>query len=346
MNQMGKTGEKDHERLKQAEKPGFSAPKRRHLPSLGSFATFEVAAKHLSFTQAASELFVTQVAVSQQIRGLEKALGCRLFLRKRKGMELTPEGETLLEAVSRGLDTFSDAIFRIGNKAERSQITIAGTHAGIMHFMKPVTDSFREKHPDIRFTLLASDENDRLQDFEEVDLSFICGNERTEIGRNPIRLFPEIVDPVCAPSYLETIGKIRSPDELAGVSLMELHRMHWSSEAISWYPVAWRDWFHLHVPSVDEPEPDFVTNSYNTLIDAALGGDGVILGWRHLVQHLVQQGRLVRLLDCPLDTGRSYYMKVNQEADGNPIVQMFIDHLKREIERFPVLQGGSLQGEG
>lgn len=66
--------------------------KRRYLPSLGSFATFEVAAKHLSFTLAAKELNVTQGAVSQQIRLLERALDTALFLRRRNALELTAEG--------------------------------------------------------------------------------------------------------------------------------------------------------------------------------------------------------------------------------------------------------------
>ena len=67
-------------------------PKRRYLPSLGSLATFEVAAKHLSFTLAGTELNITQGAISQQIRGLEKALDVTLFVRKHNSLELTPRG--------------------------------------------------------------------------------------------------------------------------------------------------------------------------------------------------------------------------------------------------------------
>lgn len=84
--------------------------RRRHLPSLGTLATFEVAAKHLSFTLAARELNITQGAVSQQMRLLEKALEIDLFLRKHNALELTPAGSDLFGAVAAGLDRISGGI--------------------------------------------------------------------------------------------------------------------------------------------------------------------------------------------------------------------------------------------
>lgn len=309
------------------DKAGKRPPKRRYLPSLGSFATFEVAAKHLSFTLAANELHVSQAAVSQHIRGLEKALDCQLFRRKRNGMALTPEGETLLAAVTQGLDRLSDGIARIGGPADSRTVTVAGTHAGVSHFIKPLTDAFRRDHPGVRFTLLASDENQGLQDFDEVDIAVLCGNERSAIGDTLIPLFPEVVDPVCAPAYLETAGPFDSPEDLARATLMELHRLHWSSDAIAWHPLGWRDWFRRHLPHLDPPEPDLVTNSYGTLIEAALDGQGVILGWRHLVRAAVAQGRLVRMFDLPLDTGRTYYLKLRPDAERNPGVEAFVAFL-------------------
>lgn len=312
-------------------------PKRRHLPSLGSFATFEVAAKHLSFTLAAQELNVTQAAVSQQIRGLETALDCRLFQRKRNRMELTAEGRLLLEAATRGLDMFADAIVRIGRTVDRRSITVSATHAATTHFLHALADAHRAEHPEIRFTLLASDENDALQDFDEVDLAFICGADRAEVGRTLIPLFPEVVDPVCAPAWLAAHGPVAAPADLARADLMELHRMHWSSDAISWRPLSWGDWFRLHAPEAEEPPPGFVTNSYAALVDAAVAGQGVILGWRHLVRRELAEGRLVRLLDHPLNTGRVYYLKINDAARDNPHVDAFVARLRAEVAADPAL---------
>lgn len=70
--------------------------RRRHLPSLGVLATFEVAAKHLSFTLAAKELNITQGAVSQQIRLLERALDVELFVRRHNALDLTPRAMAFL----------------------------------------------------------------------------------------------------------------------------------------------------------------------------------------------------------------------------------------------------------
>lgn len=308
--------------------PARRSPKRRYLPSLGSFATFEIAAKHRSFTLAASELNVTQAAISQQIRALEKALDCQLFIRKHNAMELTAEGATLLEAVGRGLDTLADAIFRIGQRADRQVITIASTYAAIGCYIKPLTDAYRQTCPDIRFTLLASDENDRVQDFDEVDVAMICGNERAQIGQNLIRLFPEVVDPVCSPGFLQKHGPFTAPEDLANVDLLELHQMHWSSDAISWYPLRWSDWFRHHAPEVEETAPRFLTNSYRTLVDSAVAGDGVILGWRHLVRQPFIEGKLVRIFDKPLNAGRSYFLKINPAASESQRVMDFIDYFQ------------------
>lgn len=318
--------------------PALRPPRRRHLPSLGSFATFEVAAKHLSFTLAAGELHVSQAAVSQHIRGLEKALNCQLFVRKRNGMELTAEGQILLEAVKQGLDRLSDGLFQIGQNIDSKVITVSGTYAGVAQFIKPITDSFRRRRPDIRFTLLASDENVNLPEFEEVDVAIICGNERSEIGHDLIELFPEVVDPVCSPAYLERAGPFEAPQDLARAELMELHRMHWSSDAISWYPLSWRDWFRQHCPDVEEPAPSFVTNSYTMLVEAALDGQGAILGWRHLVHKAVAQGRLVRMVNRPLDARRSYYLRIKNGSRDNPHVQAFVTHLLEEIRISPAFR--------
>lgn len=314
-------------------------PKRRHLPSLGSFATFEIAAKHLSFTLAASELHVTQAAISQHIRGLEKALGCQLFLRKHNMMELTAEGRVLLQAVTQGLDRLSDAIMQVGKDGDSRTITLSGTYAGMSHFIKPLVDAYRADHPEIQFTLLASDENDHLQDFEEVDIAIICGNERSEIGDHLTHLFSEIVDPVCSPDYLAAHGPFARPEDLLRADIMELHRLHWSSEAIGWYPLRWTDWFHHHAPEVETPTPAFVTNSYGMLVQSAIAGQGVILGWRHHVYQPLEQGKLVRLFDLPLDSGRSYYLKLKPRAREKAHIRAFVADLKARIDAIPLLHG-------
>jgi LysR family transcriptional regulator, glycine cleavage system transcriptional activator len=88
----------------------------RPLPPLGTLRTFEAVARHLSFTMAATDMALTQSAVSHQIRALEDHLGARLFQRRHRGIEMTAEGRTFLEGVRAGLDSILLATERIRNQ--------------------------------------------------------------------------------------------------------------------------------------------------------------------------------------------------------------------------------------
>ncbi|WP_341487450.1 LysR substrate-binding domain-containing protein [Pararhizobium sp. A13] len=305
--------------------------KRRYLPSLGSFATFEVAAKYLSFTLAGNELCVTQAAVSQQIRGLEKALGVILFLRKHSGLELTTEGNRLLSAVSDGLDSICDAVDEFNQPTDPPVITCSGTNAAVAYWLKPYVDRFRAAWPEVKFVLLASDEDDTLRNFDEVDISLICGNERCEVGELLYYLFPEFVEPVCSPDYLRRRGPFRDPDSLAEADLLELHRRHWTSEAIGWFPIAWNDWFNTNGFAGRASSPALVSNNYAMLVEAAIAGQGVVLGWHHLVRQLVTEGKLISLSQKPLRIDRGYYVKINKASLDKPHIQKFVDSLLAEV---------------
>ncbi|WP_138934237.1 LysR family transcriptional regulator [Roseovarius arcticus] len=295
------------------------------------FATFEVATKYLSFTQASNELHITQAAVSQQIRGLEKALGAPLFARKHNSLEWTAEGQTILAAVGASLDQICTAIDTIGNPDETALITCSGTNAAVTYWLKPFVDKFSAMHPDIRFVLLASDENDTLRNFDEVDLSLICGNERCEVGEIQYFLFPEVIEPVCSPDYQRTHGPFPEPASLFNAELLELHRKHWSPEAIGWLPITRRDWFeaqHCEAPTVP---PRIMSNSYPVLIEAALAGEGAVLGRQHLVRSHILSERLCTLTDAPLRVDRGNYLKVNKASLDRPYVQKFVDFILAEV---------------
>lgn len=297
---------------------------RRHLPSLNSFATFEIAAKHLSFTIAATELNVTQAAVSQQIKYLEKATGKQLFLRKHNALELTPEGRRLLAAITRGLDSISQAVAELTGSTEANTITCSATMAVASHWLKPLIDQFSADHPDIRFVILASDEDDALRNFEEVDVAFICGNERCEVGEELHFLFPEVVKPVCSPAFLEINGPLNTLEELANARLMHLHQKHWNSAAIGWQPITWQHWFTATGYDVEHNLPGLVSNNYELLINAAIQDQGFILGWQHIIGNELKAGRLVIAHPTPLRLERGNFLKVNGHSKDNPTVALFV----------------------
>lgn len=306
-------------------------PHRRYLPSLGSLATFEVAAKHLSFTLAATELNVTQAAISQQIRNLEKALDVTLFLRKHNDLELTAAGATLLHSVSRGLDSLCDGIGAATSSASSGVITCSGTNAVASFWFKPYIDRFRARHPETRFVLLSSDEDDSFRNHANVDLSIICGNERCNMGEELIYLFPETVQPMCSPDYLRRHGPFHHPASLIRANLLELHRKHWSDNAIGWQPYTWENWFRAMGTVLAPPEPGFVSNNYPLLLEAAANGEGIVIGWGHLIGPFVETGRLRRLMEAALEVGRGYYLKLNAATSDQPHVQAFVDFILADI---------------
>jgi len=82
----------------------------RKLPSLNSLRAFEATARHLSFTHAADELFVTQAAISHQVKGLEDYLGHRLFKRLPRNLTLTAQGAALMPVLAGAFDDIANAV--------------------------------------------------------------------------------------------------------------------------------------------------------------------------------------------------------------------------------------------
>ncbi|MFH5776757.1 LysR substrate-binding domain-containing protein [Paracoccus sp. NGMCC 1.201697] len=307
--------------------------KRRYLPSLGSFATFEVAAKHLSFTMAARELNVTQGAISQQIRLLERALGVDLFVRKRNILALTPEGISLVAAVSAGLDTISAAVSVITDDEGPETITISATDGMASFWLKPQIDSFRKSHPQVGFVILASDADDTLRNYSEVDLSILCGNERCEVGEVLHFLFPEVAQPVCTPAFLAEHGPFDEVDSLNRVNLLHLHDRHWSADAIGWQPLGWTEWFRAQGSEWAKLASSLSTNKVNLLMAATLAGEGVMLGWQHMVRAAIEEGSLVLAHPGQLTIGRGNFLNCRQKSLNRPHVAAFVSHVLASLKQ-------------
>nr|WP_010394578.1 LysR substrate-binding domain-containing protein [Paracoccus sp. TRP] len=301
--------------------------KRRYLPSLGSFATFEVAAKHLSFTLAARELNVTQGAVSQQIRLLERALDTALFIRRHNALELTPEGASLYAAVTAGLDTISAAVSVLTGDEGPRTVTISATDAMALFWLQPLIDSFRARHPEIGFVVLASDSDDTLRNYSEVDISFLCGNERCEVGEELHFLFQEIPQPVCTPAFLAEHGPFEDPDALNRVNLLHLHDRHWSADAIGWQPLGWAEWFRAQGAEWAKAPSSLSTNKVSLLMNATLRGEGVMLGWHHMVRALIDEGRLTFAHPAPITAGRGNFLNCKKKSLKRPDVAGFVEHV-------------------
>lgn len=298
---------------------------KARLPGLNGLLVFEAAARHLGFTRAAGELHVSQAAVSRQIRRLESQLGTPLFRRRHRAIELTEAGLRLRDAVAMGFGHIDGVVREIRASSQSSQIQVATTVAFATYWLMPRLNAFRQRHPGVDVRVLASDRHqDHLAD--GVDLALVCGN-REALGWRADRLFTEVVFPVCSPDYLAAHPLARF-DELPRHTLLHLDDRHW--EDIGWKPVDWALWLEQFGITYRAGHPVITFNNYPMLVEAALDGQGLALGWRHLSESLLRQGRLVRPVAEEWDFRRGYFIALREQPEPAPETTALRDWLRRD----------------
>lgn len=310
---------------------------KSRLPGLSALLTFEAAARHLSFTRAADELCVSLAAVSRQIHRLEEQLGAPLFKRKHRSVELTDTGRQLQHAVGNGFGHIAGVVDDIIGQQPPSEIMVATTVAFATYWFAPRLSQFRRCHPDVDVRVLASDRHqDMLAD--AVDLALTCGWYGTP-GWRAASLFTEVVFPVCSPGYLAR-HPIASAEGLVDHSLLHLDPRHW--EDVGWDVVDWTVWLSKFGVDYRPRHPMVTFNNYPMLVEAALAGEGVALGWRHLSEKLITEGRLVRPLVEEWDSERTYFLAIRDlpapPSDLTALREWLLESRDiREHERLPEL---------
>jgi len=260
---------------------------RTRIPrlSLDLLRGFRAAARHLSFTRAAQELFVTQGAVSREVRTLEEQLGTPLFRRINRQLQLTPAGEELLRAVDQGLAVIDAAAARIAGGAQTLGVTT--TVALASTWLVPRLQRFAARHPRIDIRLVASNEAIDLQR-EHLDLAlrYVHGDAVRPPGA---KLFDYWQFPVCAPALAADPARpLRTPADLTGHVLLDFETLLYGRP---WYD--WGQWLAAKgVPGL-KGSGWLRFSHYDQVIAAARAGSGVAVGkWPHLAGEL-RAGTLV-----------------------------------------------------
>ena len=170
----------------------------RRLPPAQALHAFEAAARHMSFTEAARELGVTQAAISQRIRLLEHRLGQPLFLRHPRGLELTDAGRALVPAVHDAFERLTSGIAEVFGAPADAPLTVRMTPGFAAHWLAPRLPAFQAAYPEV--TLRVSSAVWRSDfDLEAVDIEIRYGRGDWD-GVECERLTRERLTPVCAPS--------------------------------------------------------------------------------------------------------------------------------------------------
>lgn len=276
--------------------------------SPNSLRVFEAAARHLSFTAAAQELRSTQSAVSQQVRALEEQLGLALFERIYRGVKLTEAGHALFGSVREGFAVIERTLEVLQRQHRHPRVNILTDFSFAAYWLMPRLPQFREQHPQVDVRLIT---NQGVLDWrdQEVDVAILFCDERTLSEVPP--LFPEEVFPVCSPAFLQQHGPFESLETLARAPLLTLL----AEQQQPW--LDWPSYFQRlgNMTFVETPELTF--NNYTLLIQAAIAGQGVGLGWRGLIDPMLESGMLVALPELSVNTSGGYgLIDAQPEANG------------------------------
>lgn len=298
----------------------------RRLPPLKSLQAFEAAARWLSFSKAADELFVTPAAVSQQIKHLEVYLGVTLFHRKTRAVELTAEARTALPLVTEGFDRLAEAVERLAVDEETGLLTISSVPTFAIKWLLQRLPQFSTLYPDIDVRLDASLD---LRDFDRdgIDIGIRLG-----MGDYPnlytARIFREEISPVCSPDLLTGKNPLRCPEDLRHHRLIHVD---WGDLSVG--SPDWQMWTRAAgVEGVDlKHGPRFTVESM--AIDAAINGDGVALISHSAVARDLQAGRLVRPFDLVLATDLAYWLVCPHRHLRRAKVRVFCDWLLEEAAK-------------
>ena len=302
-------------------------PKRYNLPPLAFFQGFEAAARTLSFTKAAEELFITQSAVSRQIKALEDHLGIRLFERRPRALTLTESGQALQRISADVLERLQTATDQLRAASRTRQLAITTTTGFASLWLIPRLQRFTRLHADVDVRISATTETLNLER-SLVDLAIrYCRPE--DPPEDAVRLFGDEMVPVCAPALLRDRARpLKRPQDLARHVLL-----HYDYPGAHRLYMDWGTWLSALGLGDLNPVRALHFSQYEQMIQAALNGQGVTLGRHPLVNDLIQSGALVAPFKDAVVGSRSYFLIESSAAGGKSHVHQFVEWLLDEIKR-------------
>jgi LysR family glycine cleavage system transcriptional activator len=302
-------------------------PKRYNLPPLAFFQGFEAAARTLSFTKAAEELFITQSAVSRQIKALEDHLGIRLFERRPRSLALTENGQALHRISADVLERLQTATDQLRAASRTRQLSITTTTGFASLWLIPRLQRFTSLHPDVDVRISATTDTLNLER-SLVDLAVrYCPPESVPEGA--VRLFGEEMIPVCAPALLrDRTRPLKRPQDLAHHVLL-----HFDYPGAHRLFMDWGTWLTSLGVGDLKAAGALHFSQYEQMIQAAISGQGVALGRQPLVNDLIKSGMLAAPFKQAMVGSRSYFIIESPLAAGKPHVRQFAAWLIEEVKR-------------
>ncbi|WP_459747115.1 LysR family transcriptional regulator [Pseudomonas sp. 3A(2025)] len=287
---------------------------RRKLPSSSSLFVFEAAARCGSFTRAADELCVSQPAVSRMLSRLEEHLGVQLFERVRGGARLTESGSILYRRVQEGFSTIESAISEIEARATGIEtVTLSVSTAFTTHWLMPRMSRFSQRFPtvDMRYQLMSGRIGGPLVDVD-LGMRYL---EAGSLKATDTLVIPEITLPVCNAQYLADVVRGKGKHQVPTLISMDNQDRAWAAD--------------FETPG--RADNALVFSDYAVVVQAALLGQGMALGWLNVVSNSLCKGELVPATDTLRVHSRRCCLVVPANRPVRPVVESVRDWIIEEM---------------
>lgn len=291
----------------------------QRMPSLNALRAFEAAARHLSFKEAARELFVTPGAVSQQIKRLEAELGVTLFHRMTRSIVLTEAGQAYYPVLRQAFQKIVEATDDLAPGRHTQVLSVSLFPSVAVKWLVPRLGRFSRCYPDIEVRISTSP---HLVDFgrENVDVAI-----RSGVGRYP-GLHTELLTRdelvvVCSPRLLEGAEPLRHPNDLTRFTLLHDDLRH-----------DWPTWLEAAGATRVDADRGPSFSDGGLVLQAAVDGQGVAVSLRLIAADDIAAGRLVQPFAATLQTGRATYIVCPKATADVPKIAAFRSWLLTEVQ--------------
>ena len=292
----------------------------KRLPPFAALRAFDAASRRLSFREAALELGLTPTAISHQIRRLEAEAGETLFERRARAVALTPAGQRFAAEVAPALRKLESAYDRLSNGAPRAVVALGAGPIFSSRWLAPRLSDFAAAHPDIELRLHHA-QGEVWRRAGEFDIAVAWGDGRWP-GARARKLLSASLAPVAAPDLIARLGGTASGEDLARTPLLH-HRDHGE----------WRMWLEAAGSGAEADLSGPVFDDANVLLQAALAGQGAMMGYVDLIAPDIASGALVRLSQTSLPAAGAYYLIVADATAEAPATRVADWLLRRAIEK-------------
>ncbi len=291
--------------------------------SLNALRVFYVCGKNMNFSAAARELLVSQAAVSRRIKNLEDELGYDLFIRNGRQLCFSQRGEQLFFRLHDLLGSLSDTLEFLADETASTPITIAAGNSISHLWLNDKLRKFAAEHSDVPLRVHSTDTLSEITDTAN-DLAIIyCAGSCPGWSLTPLLL--EELAPVAAPQYLQSAGLGKHPADVTPSELLQLDLHDYMLSDSRWLNL--QSWMNRVSGREATLTPTAIYPTYMMALDAALEGQGVVLGSRALIAPYLANHDLTEVTSNVLRTGFSYNLGYPRDEKPTGAIELLYNQL-------------------